>query len=273
MMNLSFESQKINHKEKLELNKTGFDFALVYITEGTLVSKGNNLKFSKENLLFLNKDFETLETKKDTTAFVLYFSNSYFKDLHFIQQNFRLTHNPVDIFNSKTLLNKSLSLKKENKKLIERVISLIQQYESEHEAASIFIFHQTMSLFALVENILKDLELPINESYELSQEIEQYIQQNIYFPDKLQIKSIADQFQISANYFGAFFKKRYSKSYKVYIDDIRIKLIEERLASNRYTMKQIVEELGFNDESHLTNFYKKKRNITPSSYKRAKNSA
>ncbi|HAU54148.1 MAG TPA: AraC family transcriptional regulator, partial [Sphingobacterium sp.] len=34
-----------------------------------------------------------------------------------------------------------------------------------------------------------------------------------------------------------------------------------------------VEELGFNDESHLTNFYKKKRNITPSSYKRAKNSA
>jgi len=130
-----------------------------------------------------------------------------------------------------------------------------------------------MSLFALVENILTDLELPINESYELSQEIEQYIQQNIYFPDKLQIKSIADQFQISANYFGAFFKKRYSKSYKVYIDDIRIKLIEERLASNRYTMKQIVEELGFNDESHLTNFYKKKRNITPSSYKRAKNSA
>ena len=125
MMNLSFESQKIKHKEKLELNKTGFDFALVYIAEGTLESKGNNLKFSKENLLFLNKDFETLETKKDTTAFVLYFSNSYFKDLHFIQQNFRLTHNPVDIFNSKTLLNKSLSLKKENKKLIERVISLI----------------------------------------------------------------------------------------------------------------------------------------------------
>lgn len=130
-----------------------------------------------------------------------------------------------------------------------------------------------MSLFALVENILKDLELAINESYEMSQEIEQYIQQNIYFPDKLQIRSIADQFQISANYFGAFFKKRYSKSYKVYIDDIRIKLVEERLASNRYTMKQIVEELGFNDESHLTNFYKKKRNVTPSSYKKAKNSA
>ncbi|WP_394677490.1 helix-turn-helix domain-containing protein [uncultured Sphingobacterium sp.] len=273
MMNLSFESQKIKHKQKLELNKTAFDFALVYISEGTLVSKGNNLKFSKENLLFLNKDFETLETKKDTTAFVLYFSNSYFKDLHFIQQNFRLSHNPIDIFNSKTLLNKSLSLKKENKKLIERVISLIQQYECEDTAESIFIFHQIMSLFALVENILKDLELPINESYEMSQEIEQYIQQNIYFPDKLQIRSIADQFQISANYFGAFFKKRYSKSYKVYIDDIRIKLVEDRLASNRYTMKQIVEELGFNDESHLTNFYKKKRNITPSSYKRAKNSA
>jgi len=272
-MNLSFAFQKIKHKQKIELAKAGFDFALVYIYEGTLVSKGNNLKFPKENLLFMNRDSEILETKKDSIIYTLYFSSSYFKDLHHIQQNFRLSYNPIDIFNSKTLLNKSLSLKKENKKLIERVISMIQQYEHVDAAASIFIFHQTMSLFALVENILKDLELPINESYEISQEIEQYIQQNIYFPDKLQIKSIADQFQISANYFGAFFKKRYSKSYKTYIDDIRIELIEDRLASNKYTMKQIVEELGFNDESHLTNFYKKKRNITPSSYKRSKNSA
>jgi YesN/AraC family two-component response regulator len=71
-----------------------------------------------------------------------------------------------------------------------------------------------MSLFALVENILKDLELPINESYEMSQEIEQYIQQNIYFPDKLQIRSIADQFQISANYLGHFLKKDIQKATK-----------------------------------------------------------
>ncbi|MDR0263338.1 MAG: AraC family transcriptional regulator [Sphingobacterium sp.] len=272
-MNLSFASQKIRHKQKIELAKAGFDFALVYISEGTLVSKGNNLKFPKENLLFMNRDSEILETKKDSIVYALYFCSSYFKDLHYIQQNFRLSHNPVDIFNSKTLLNKSLSLKKENKKIIERVISLIQQYEHEDAVVSSFIFHQTMSLFALVENILKDLELPVDESYDMAQEMEQYIQQNIYFPDKLQIKSIADQFQISANYFGAFFKKRYSKSYKIYIDDIRIELIEERLASNRYSMRQIVEELGFNDESHLTNFYKKKRNITPSSYKKSKNSA
>ena len=272
-MNLSIASQKIKHKQKIELAKAGFDFALVYISEGTLVSKGNNLKFPKENLLFMNRDSEILETKKDSIVSALYFSSSYFKDLHYIQQNFRLSHNPVDIFHSKTLLNKSLSLKKENKKIIERVISLIQQYEHEEAVVSSFVFHQTMSLFALIENILKDLELPINESSEMYQEIEQYIQQNIYFPDKLQIKSIADQFQISANYFGAFFKKRYSKSYKIYIDDIRIELIEDRLASNRYSMRQIVEELGFNDESHLTNFYKKKRNITPSSYKKSKNSA
>jgi AraC-like DNA-binding protein len=127
-----------------------------------------------------------------------------------------------------------------------------------------------MSLFGLIEGILKDLELPINQSQDMAQEIEQYIMQNIYFPDKLQIKSIADKFQISANYFGAFFKKKYVKSYKIYVDDIRIQLIEERLVSNRYTMRQIVDELGFNDESHLTNFYKKKRNTTPSLFKKSK---
>ena len=72
MMNLSFESQKIKHKEKLELNKTGFDFALVYIAEGTLVSKGNNLKFSKENLLFLNKDFDSISPTPTLKICTLY---------------------------------------------------------------------------------------------------------------------------------------------------------------------------------------------------------
>jgi AraC-like DNA-binding protein len=153
---------------------------------------------------------------------------------------------------------------------VEKVIALIQQDISEDATSSIFIFHQIMSLFGLIEGILKDLELPINQSQDMAQEIEQYIMQNIYFPDKLQIKSIADKFQISANYFGAFFKKKYVKSYKIYVDDIRIQLIEERLVSNRYTMRQIVDELGFNDESHLTNFYKKKRNTTPSLFKKSK---
>lgn len=270
-MNLSFRSEKIKHKQKIDLSELGFDFALAYISEGVLVSKNNDAKFLKENLLFLSSASGIIESKKDSNVFILYFSSHYFKDLHRIQQNFCLSYNPQDIFTSETLKNKSLSLKKENRKLIEKVIALIyQQGEYEKAETSTFIFHQVMSLFALIENILKDLELPINESREMSQEIEAYIQQNIYFPDKLQIKSIADHFQISANYFGAFFKKKYERSYKLYIDDIRTQLIEERLVSSRYTMKQIVDELGFNDESHLTNFYKKKRNITPSAYKKSK---
>ncbi|WP_343564308.1 AraC family transcriptional regulator [Sphingobacterium sp.] len=270
-MNLSFRSEKIKHKQKIDLNELGFDFALAYISEGVLVSKNNGAKFLKENLLFLNTTSEILESKKDSNVFILYFSSHYFKDLHHIQQNFCLSYNPQDIFTSEILKNKSLSLKKENRKLIEKVIALIyQQGEYEKSETSTFIFHQVMSLFALIENMLKDLDLPIHESREMSHEIEVYIQQNIYFPDKLQIKNIADHFQISANYFGAFFKKKYQRSYKLYIDDIRTQLIEERLVSSRYTMKQIVDELGFNDESHLTNFYKKKRNITPSAYKKSK---
>lgn len=269
-MNLSFLPEKIKHKQMINLNESGFDFALVYISEGILVSKDNGAKFLKENLLFLSSASDILESKKDASIFILHFSGHYFKDLHHIQQNFCLSYNPQDIFRSETLRNKSLSLKKENRKVIEKVLSLIyQQGESEDVTTSTFIFHQVISLFAFIENILKELNLPINESRDMSQEIETYIQQHIYFPDKLQIKNIADQFQISANYFGAFFKKKYQKSYKQYIDDIRIQLVEERLASNQYTMKQIVDELGFNDESHLTNFYKKKRNITPSSYKRS----
>lgn len=33
------------------------------------------------------------------------------------------------------------------------------------------------------------------------------------------------------------------------------------------TMKQIAYEFGFTDESHLTNYFKKLRNISPTDYK------
>ncbi|WP_282637505.1 helix-turn-helix domain-containing protein [Sphingobacterium thalpophilum] len=272
MMNTSFRAERIKHKQKVNLSEQGFDFALAYISKGTLEAKAHGLKFTEQNLLFLSTNSLGLETKKDTVVFILYFSACYFRDLHHVQQNFCLSHTPPEIFRSTTLLNKSLSLKKENRKLVEKVLALIfQQSAHENNMTSTFIFHQIMSLFALIEGILKDLELPVHQSYGLSQEIETYIQHNIYFPDRLQIKQIAGQFQISANYFGAFFKKKYLKSYKCYIDEMRIQLIEERLASPRYTMRQIVDELGFNDESHLTNFYKKKRHMTPSVYRRSRN--
>lgn len=271
LMNASFLSKKIKHKHQINLNELGFDFALAYISEGVLASKETGAKFLKENILFLNKNSDILETKKDSRVFLFCFSSSYFKDLHHIQQNFSLFYNPQDLFNSRTLLNKSLSLKKENRKLVEKVISLIFQHEESKDAVNnIFVFHQVMSLFAIFENVLKELDLPIHESRDMFMEIITYIQQNIYFPDKLQIKNIADEFQISANYFGAFFKKKFQKSYKQYIDDMRIQLIEDRLTSNQYSMKQIVDELGFNDESHFTNFYKKKRNMTPSTYRKVK---
>ena len=44
----------------------------------------------------------------------------------------------------------------------------------------------------------------------------------------------------------------------------RIEEFEKRILNKQLSMKQIAYEFGFTDESHLSNYFKKQRNIKPS---------
>ncbi|HAT91477.1 MAG TPA: AraC family transcriptional regulator, partial [Sphingobacterium sp.] len=62
-------------------------------------------------------------------------------------------------------------------------------------------------------------------------------------------------------------KKNFGSSLRAYINTYRIELIENRLKSKDYTLKQIAAELGFTDESHLSHFYKRARGFSPLHYR------
>gem|GEM_PF-6555402 len=47
-----------------------------------------------------------------------------------------------------------------------------------------------------------------------------------------------------------------------------MQLIERRLLLPNYTLKQIVEEFGLTDESHLSNYFKSITGYSPTDYKR-----
>lgn len=94
-----------------------------------------------------------------------------------------------------------------------------------------------------------------------------YIHQNIYTPEKIRINSISEHFNISKTYFSVYFKRNFDVSYRNYITDYKIKLIERRIRSGQMTMKQIAFEFGFTDESHLTNYFKNLNKINPSDFK------
>ncbi|MFY0481140.1 helix-turn-helix domain-containing protein [Flavobacterium sp. PLA-1-15] len=44
--------------------------------------------------------------------------------------------------------------------------------------------------------------------------------------------------------------------------------MKKRTVNNQMPIKQIAHEFGFTDESHLSNYFKKKKNIKPSEFKK-----
>lgn len=102
-------------------------------------------------------------------------------------------------------------------------------------------------------------------------EMLEYIQNNIYEPDKLQIACLAFEFDMSKTYISRFFKKHTNETIQQYIANHRLKLIESRLLYSDLRIGEITVEFGFTDESHLNHFFKKLKGVSPSAFRKAKN--
>ena len=105
-------------------------------------------------------------------------------------------------------------------------------------------------------------------STEMSLNILQYIQSNIYYPDKIKAKAISQHFGISPNYLGRYFKKQTNEIMQQYILNYKMKIVESRLLHTDMRINEIVEELGFTDESHMNRLFRKYKGISPTAFRK-----
>ena len=101
-----------------------------------------------------------------------------------------------------------------------------------------------------------------------SSEIIRYIHEQIPFPEKLRAGVIASHFNISPRYIHEYFRKHTGESLQQYINGYRLRLVETRLRYSTMRMSEIVDELGFTDESHLNRVFKKYRGMSPSAFRK-----
>ena len=101
-------------------------------------------------------------------------------------------------------------------------------------------------------------------------DILQYIQANIYEPDKIKLDKIGESFGLSTSYVSRYFKKHTQSTLQNYIAHYRLNLIENKLLYSNMRIGEIANELGFTDESHLNHFFKKGRKITPTEFRKTK---
>lgn len=152
---------------------------------------------------------------------------------------------------------------------LKKLIENISNYQGMQELAhSPLLYHQLLAVFGLIMETNLQQEQQTDIDVFDKEQLLYYIHQHIYDPQRIRIKHIAERFHIAENYFSAYFKRTFDTPYKRYVDEYRAKLIESRVKSGRTTLKQIADEFGFSDESHLTHYLKKWQKLSPAALRK-----
>lgn len=246
-------------------------FELVYILSGTgtqCINNSSSRYHEGHMFLITPEDCHSFDIDTTTEFFFLRFSNIYIQSnsiytdnvqrLEFILQN--ANHQPGCIL--KNQIDKSLV-----KPMVEAVI---REYVNRDFYNKELIQHLVNTLIVVVaRNIAKYLPQHVDEQTdEKAVDILQYIQRNIYYPEKIRTEEISKQFGVSESYLGRYFKRQTNETMQQYITGYRMKMIEHRLMHSDMRMGEIVEELGFTDESHLNKFFRKQKGVSPTVFRR-----
>lgn len=246
-------------------------FELVFILSGTGKQCINNNSFDYHpNHMFLitPEDCHSFNIDTTTEFFFLRFTDHYLKAnalhiddqhrLEFILQN--ASHQPGCIL--KNFADKPLV-----RSLAEAIMS---EYGNENLYNKELVKKLVDALIVIVaRNIAKYMPASVKEdSEEKVVSMLNYIQANIYQPEKLKIDNLSRHFDISESYLSKYFKTHTRETVQQYIANLRIKLIEARLRFSNMRINEISNELGFADESHFNKFFRKSTGKSASQYRK-----
>ena len=78
----------------------------------------------------------------------------------------------------------------------------------------------------------------------------------------------ADQLNVSSRYLAQVARRISGKTPKAIIDEYIVKEIERELTTTTHTVQEIANSFGFSSQAHLTKFFKKMKNMTPSEFRK-----
>ena len=249
-------------------------FELVYIVagSGTQVINGQRHPYREGDLFLL--------TPNDDHFFDIVQQSRFF----FIRFNNGILHTGEDATIARRLEElleiareePSCLLKEDrDREAVRRMIDLlIHEHLNEGLYQTALIRHLVESLLLLVaRNITEAAAGKVGEgSDEKVLAILGYIQANIYFPDSLRASALAARFGMAEVYFGRYFKRHSGESLQQYIFQYKLKLIENRLLRSSMRVKEIADEFGFTDKSHLNRFFQKAKGLSPTAFRKRQHS-
>lgn len=246
-------------------------FQMVYVISGNgfLHINGNAISYQTGNLMLLTpNDYHTFDIVNTTEFLLVKINSEYVKEY----KSKSIDHIGC-LLHYASHLSGCILKRKADEFLVKSISdSLIHVIENKDIYDEDLITHYVNALIVIAaRNIAKIKPKGIKESADKRiLEIINYIQTNIFFPQKLKASTIAEKFDISDTYLGSYFKNHCGETIQSFISNYKIRLIEHRLSFSDMRINEIVDEFGFSDESHLNKFFKKHRNISLTGYRRAK---
>ncbi|EHQ30344.1 helix-turn-helix domain-containing protein [Mucilaginibacter paludis] len=248
-------------------------YEIVYIFEGNGVHWLNDsgITYNSGDLFVVSpEDKHYFEIKQRTRFAIVKFTDSYFCDKQHLIPDDLLINRPETIMRNKLLKEGKLALDESARYLLNNTMcNIVASKDRKDLTSSPFIYCQVLSVFGLIKEAMAQLDIPLRSRLPDLKALTLYIHQHIYEPEKIQVKNVAANFNIAPNYFSVYFSRNFDMSYRDYINNYRIKLIEKRVMAG-LTLKQIANEFGFSDESHLSHFFRKRIALSPGQYRAQK---
>ncbi|WP_028295649.1 helix-turn-helix domain-containing protein [Olivibacter sitiensis] len=250
-------------------------YELVYIRKGSGVHLLNNnrLTYKTGDLFIISpEDQHYFEIRKSTHFTFIKFTDSYFAGHKMHRPDALMLSTPEAIMRNKLLKEVKLKMDEPCITILRNTVENIVAYNCRKDVASSpLVYYQMLSIFGLIKEAAAKLNIRIDNGQPDKEELISYIHQHIYDPSLIQIKSIASHFNIASSYFSDYFKRKFEISYRNYVNEYRLKLIEKRVLVPALTMKQIAYEFGFTDESHLSHFFRKMKEVSPAEFRKLNN--
>lgn len=127
---------------------------------------------------------------------------------------------------------------------------------------------------ASMNRILKDLESADEQRQEYrqteqQQEMLSYVEERLFDPN-LTITMLADHFGFSVSYASKLFKSSNDIGFLNYVHSRRVEEAQHMLTDGSRTLREIAEQVGYNNDIALIRLFKKYTGITPGKYRELK---
>ncbi|MEJ7646782.1 MAG: AraC family transcriptional regulator [Chryseolinea sp.] len=229
-------------------------YELIYINKGTgfHVINGTADSYKSGDIFLLGPDDDHYFDIREQTRFIYV----KFVDLH-IYKGSIVTYPGLQkleyLAKSGHVHFSEFKLTSEDLNTIDQLFNVMSSLKSRNTQNEEIIWLQVLSIAAILQRNMPELRVTkAGKRNKEMQAIFSYLHQHIYGPEKLRAKVIAAEFNTTADYIGPYFKRNTGFTLRNYIRNYRKSLINQRISSGRYSLKEIAAEFGLTDASHAS---------------------